>query len=176
MLSRLLGIDDRILIREYEEFAQEKAKLITDYPVYLEVIKDWKIDGTRGNVRPGGNLGWNMTYSFGNKNSGVEFSWLIRISRRIFRLLKYNQDAMEKIICHELAHIKCNDHDENFTSLAIALGAGECAYPAFNLECRISPKLAKYDPIIRHLPGNLQERLLLYLGGVYGIHKSDDKP
>lgn len=166
---------DHHLIREYDEFTKEKAKLVTAYPVSFRIVRS--LPCHEKNATAGANL-TTVTDMWVGRNAKLDISYEVRMAMWLWRILRNNRDAMEKIICHELAHIKHPDnHDENFRTFAAGLGAGECAQRSFDLDFFTDHGwIARVTWLINCIPYKARIRFLYALGGSFTIHKSIDTP
>lgn len=104
-------------LRDLEQFAQEKGKELTPFPIHVEF--DSSIIYER-------NHGYCLAYISKTTHlldNSVEY--VIYIKKWFFKAFKDRMDVLKKIICHELAHIVHQNHSREFMDLAYDLGAGE---------------------------------------------------
>jgi len=169
----MLNAEDHHLIEEYGEFAKEKAKIVTAYPVSFRVVK--VVPAYIKNTLPGANLTTVTDMRVGH-NAKIDIIYEVRIAMWVWRILKNNRDAIEKIICHELTHIRHPDeHDEDFRTFAAGLGAGECAQRSFDLDFYTDHGwVARANWLINRIPYKSRVRLLYAIGGNFYIRKSEE--
>jgi hypothetical protein len=127
-------------ITDLEEFAQKKGKHLTQYPISIEIINEIQTGTDEyGNELNGsivaGRLRHIDTIDISKTpNILLKTQYIIQIPKYIFDIYKWKREMLQKIICHELAHINYPvSHSPEFISHARELGAEEISYANINI-------------------------------------------
>jgi len=123
-MSMHMHKDDLAKLMKLNWFTREKAKLITHEKVILTVEPYWERGPLGGLI--GAKLYFCMREQFGTERVGIETWHIVQMAKWFFDIFKNSTDSIEKLICHELAHIAVpEEHNEDFRTYARFLGAAE---------------------------------------------------